>query len=253
MPSNTHVENLKRLERAAFKQFAACAKLRVVPGSLQQPRDPEPDILVEIVDSGPVAFELGRLNAPLESHRIALMDSGGQRFEEEVGRRSVGEQDQIAAFLADAQVILSPRAGYPDRELRLAARWVVDQLLSLPEGFEGPLEVSNAEGRAVLAAVEVIRAELPDVSRFSVMTADYARRADLGVLERKLKTRYVSSSAPIELLAYVDRSEFSFRGEIESATAIIEKLAPASVFRAVWLFEGLLSRATLAFRRDTLR
>ena len=252
MPSANHYEKVKRHERATFERFAGSAGLDIVPGTLQQPPDPAPDIVVELAGAGLVAFELGRLDTALEAHQLALMDSAAAVFEAEIGNLAPSEQDRVAAFLADGRIVVWPRAGYPNRELHCAAAWVIRQLLVLPWGFEGPIKISRGDARDVVESVTVLRleaAQLPDESRFSVMTGDYARRADVGVLERKLRTRY-KSPAPVELLAYIDRGEFSFAGELEAAIGSVVRLAPSSVFRAVWLFEGLLRKATLAFRRD---
>lgn len=252
MPAADHHEKMKRHERATFERFAASAGLTIVPGTLQQPPDPAPDILVELAGAGLVAFELGRLNTPLEAHQLALMDSAAAVFEAEIAKLAPSEQDRVSAFMEDGRIVVWPRAGYPNRELQRAAEWVIEQLLVLPWGFEGPLKISQGDARDVIESVTVLRletAELPDVSRFSVMTADYARPANLRVLERKLRSRY-ESHAPVELLAYIDRGEFSFAGELDVAIGSVVRLAPSSVFRAVWLFEGLLRKATLAFRRD---
>jgi hypothetical protein len=45
-------------ERAVFMEFAAVARLAVVPGSVESRRPREPDILCRIAGVGPVAFEL---------------------------------------------------------------------------------------------------------------------------------------------------------------------------------------------------
>jgi hypothetical protein len=251
MPPTDHYEKAKRHERATFERFAASARLTIVAGTLQQPADPAPDILAELTSAGLVAFELGRLNPPLDAHQLALMDSVTSILETELRNLAPTDQDRVAAFLEDGRIVVWPRPGFPNRDLRRAAAWVITQLLTLPWEFEGPLKVSHSDARDVLESVNVLRleaAKLPDQSHFSVITAGYSARGDLSVLERKLQTQYVSA-APIELLAYFDRGEFAFSGEIDEAVAVIDRLAPASVFSAVWLFEGLLHKATLAYRR----
>jgi hypothetical protein len=48
-------------ERAVFRDFAAAARLRIVPESVQSRPPPEPDILCAFQDGSCVAFELVRL------------------------------------------------------------------------------------------------------------------------------------------------------------------------------------------------
>jgi hypothetical protein len=89
MPAANHYEQVKRHERATFERFAASAGLAILPGTLQQPLDPAPDILVELAGAGLVAFELGRLNTPLEAHQLALMDSAAAVFEAEISNLAI--------------------------------------------------------------------------------------------------------------------------------------------------------------------
>jgi hypothetical protein len=51
-------------ERSIFLEFAAAAGLPVVPGSVRSRPTPEPDVLCEVADRGPVAFELVAPRAP---------------------------------------------------------------------------------------------------------------------------------------------------------------------------------------------
>jgi len=180
---------------------------------------------------------------------MKLMDTGDV-FERAVAALTMMEQQQIAMLLTEARVVIAPRAGFPQRELRKAAGEVAKSLLRLPWDFGGRVPLSS-DGCKALAYADVYRYEagdMPEVPRFCIMTGDYSRRADLSRLEQKLLTKY-ESQAPIDLLAYMDRSEFAFEGEIEAAREIVERLAPASVFRAVWLYEGLRNRTYLAYSR----
>lgn len=248
-----HDNRTKRLERLVFEHFVSAAELQTVADTLHQPPPPEPDILVNIVGRGFVAFELGRLNGKTEAHRNTTMDWAAEEFETEVESRDPASRIAINAFLADARIMVAPRDGHPNRELRSAARWVVDCILRSEPDFDGNLETHFPGIPDVLAYAQVLRYAdvfLPGAPRFNMMTGGYAQRANFHTLEEKLLGQY-TSAAPIELVAYMDRSHFAFSGETEEATRLIADLGSSSVFQAVWLYEALLGRATrLAIARE---
>jgi len=52
----------KKHEIGVFRRFAKVSGLPIIPESIEQPPEPEPDILCEIIGEGRVAFELTRID-----------------------------------------------------------------------------------------------------------------------------------------------------------------------------------------------
>lgn len=73
-------------ERAVFRNFAAAARLPVVPDSIESRSPPEPDILCEYIDGDRVAFEL-----------VELVDQGLAH----VTARALADPDDIRAVWFD--------------------------------------------------------------------------------------------------------------------------------------------------------
>jgi hypothetical protein len=56
------MDKKKRHELSVFRRFAKVSALPIIPESIEQPPEPEPDILCEISGEGRVAFELTRID-----------------------------------------------------------------------------------------------------------------------------------------------------------------------------------------------
>jgi hypothetical protein len=73
VPAARAPEAKRAHERWTFEAFCAAANLPLVPGSIEQPEPPAPDLVAEFAGAGRIAFELVRLNDPDQLIRLRLM------------------------------------------------------------------------------------------------------------------------------------------------------------------------------------
>ncbi len=235
-------EARKAREREVFERFATSAGLTTLPGTLLQPDPPQPDLSVEIRGVGRVAFELVRINDPVELTSLTLMTQTRRLLADEFARIAPAERHRaLSASLADADIKVS-FVGTPTlAERRKVLPFVWDMLEQLPAGFYGAVDLYDKNPPSIISLIHVARCRTAGAPVFGSMSVGYATPAAIDSLEVKLANTY-ASAAPLELLAYKELGEFSHLGEAEMVARSIQQALPSSQFRRVWVFEERLRR-----------
>jgi hypothetical protein len=70
----------KKHEIGVFRRFAQVSGLPILPESIEQPPEPEPDILCEIIGEGRVAFELTRIDDEAFHRKCVQMQERQRQF-----------------------------------------------------------------------------------------------------------------------------------------------------------------------------
>jgi hypothetical protein len=116
---------LTKVERELriFEALAPMIGYEVVPGSIQQPDPPQPDVLCEIVRVGPLAVELVAIDDPVTRTRINNMFGTRDAWNEAARQWAVPERLILDADLHDAHISaqFAEAAGIRDRTAALHA------------------------------------------------------------------------------------------------------------------------------------
>jgi len=225
----------RREERGIFEEFAASASLRVVPGSITQP-DP-PDILCQIEEIGPVAFELVQLDGRQELSRMSdFMDSG--HLWAEITRNL---EPEVRGRHSNVQIDVCFQSGSDQRMRRKIFSQMVARLKGLPAGFTGELFEANPAG---LDLAQLRRFEISDGPSIREVSASGPVGIDLTRIDTEVAKYKEGWGVRAELLAY-SRWGMPFSDQNTGAEEYLADRFPAGVFSRVWIFE-LTSRRIVA-------
>jgi hypothetical protein len=247
--SQSEVVDWKRAhERATFEAFCAAAELPLVPGPIQQPEPPAPDLIAEFKSLGPIAFELVRLNDPDHLTRSRLMQQMPGFLDRQFAALPPDRHKALTAKYIDGHIIVDFHGAATLAQRRRVLPYVWDVLEGLPDGHQGKVDLYGREPPAELAMIWINRITTDGRPRFRSQTVGYVLPLRVEGIERKLEKRY-DTQAPLELLAYIENGEMAHMADAARITEIVERLLPTSQFRRVWIFEGLLRRVGLCLTR----
>jgi hypothetical protein len=232
-------------ERAIFSDFVLGSGLRAQLSSIENREPPEPDIRCEIVDEGPIAFELAEVvNEALEqatSERVAAR----RAFRAQYAALSAEDRAQIEACLGGPPAVFAGFArGVPPDRWRRAVGPIRDILVGWARATSHD---RLAEGEIPVWRLPVVKTLLTDLAvrrshgepLFGAGEATLAVDATPRLLEKKFRKSY-RTDAPIELLAYYIAAppddEPKWRASVSEFLAF---RTPSSPFRRVWLYDSL--------------
>jgi hypothetical protein len=232
----------KRLgERRHFEMFCTAAELPLVPGSIEQPEPPAPDLVAEFQGMGRVAFELVRLNDPDHLTRFRLMQQMPGFLERQFAALPVERHQALTAKYIDAHIIVDFHGAATLAQRRRVLPYVWEVMEGLPDGYQGKVDLYGREPPAELSMIWINRIITGGRPWFRSQTAGFVLPLRVEEIERKLQKRY-DTEAPLELLAYVENGEVAHQSDVDQITEIVARLLPTSQFRRVWVYEGLLRR-----------
>ena len=217
-------------ERIIFQLFVTVAHLPVIPDSIRSEPSPAPDILCEIQERGPVAFELVEIVTP----SLVQEMENGKRLERAF-KSACERHSQIAVRFSDALIYVGFLKDISIRRRLSVVPEVVRELLQHSENPRGQIEVPP-KLRKVLAEISVTRG-VSDGPSFSSREMTKRTEEIFRQIEKKCKKKY-SSHHPIELLAYYisQPSPESFDWESEFHDYVI-KILPWCPFERVWVYD----------------
>lgn len=136
------------IERRKFEMLAPLVGWQVVPGSIQQPNPPQPDLLCDVGGVGPLAVELVSLDDPATRRRLQNMFNTNHAWACALNVWSPVQQRVLLAHLGDA--FITPQFhNEADVQARAQALYALQQLLFSNlsrRGRIGPDEIGNPLG-----------------------------------------------------------------------------------------------------------
>jgi len=224
-------------EKRIFGQFADACHLGIRPDSIEKRDPPEPDILCEIEEEGPAAFEMVEIIDKDLARRMRAHFELRKRLREHYESLEPGERADIRERVGDAKIAVTCDWSTSSRVWKQAIPSVMEILKLIDPSFEGEVDGESALRlpRGVSKVRIVRRANLqgplfsaPAAGSYSDLTVEAIR----GKLNRDYK-----SAAPVELLAYY---EFQLDSPSEILPPPLVKFLrgafPNDCFRRVWVF-----------------
>jgi hypothetical protein len=193
-------------ELRTFMALAPLVGIKVVPGSIIQDPPPSPDIQCDVEGLGHINFELVSLDDQHTNTRLSNMFSTQEAWSYSLSRLSPVDLARVQAEFADVFLSLNfeEAAGTRDRSAALSA--IQKELLSLPEGFSGPL-FSRTSMPSRLHAASVFRNKTTDGPHFNAPSAGSWLPPQLSKIGEKLKDKNYLFTGPLELFAYSPHDE----------------------------------------------
>jgi hypothetical protein len=218
-------------ERQIFELLASWAGLILVPNSIQQNNPPAPDIECQVQGFGPLAVELVALDDPETRTRLQNMHATDDAWKYALKKWPIAEQEKLCAECKDVFLVLriSNEAGTRDRTELM--RSIQEQLLTLPTGFTGDLnlchEVTVRRGKDITNGPQI-----------SAPSGGDWQMPQTSKIKEKLTVKTYRTSAPLELFAYSTHDEVD--AHINSLAMIDECVRmhlPSSQFQRVLVFD----------------
>jgi hypothetical protein len=225
------------IERRTFEALAPLIGWEIVPGSVQQPAPPQPDILCEVVERGPVAVELVSLDDEDTRLRLSNMFNTRDAWALALSRWPEDVQHRLRADLLNAYISLnfSEDLGTRDRAEVLRA---VQQVLSAAPNFAGAIAAESIGTPPGFHGAKVGRFDhIKDGPKFSAPSAGYWKPPQANKIAEKLSDKTYTPAAPLELFAYSPHDEPDGAvGSLEEIHAVVAKHLSGSQFRCVHVF-----------------
>jgi hypothetical protein len=224
------------IERRAFEALAPLIGWDVVPGSIQQPDPPQPDILCEVTGRGAVAVELVALDDDETRRRLAFMSSTRPAWDDAMAKWPAPEREVLQADLGDAYISLDffNDAG---RQARTAALYAVQGYLKAHPRFAGKIDPESLGEPDGFASAQVFRGSVSAGPHLSSPSGGSWQWPNLEKIVEKLRDKTYTTTAPLELFAYTLYDEADLH--MNSLPAIQDAVAqhlPGSQFGRVHVF-----------------
>lgn len=127
-------------ELRTFETLARVIDWKIVPGSIQQPPPPQPDILCEVVGRGPVAVELVSLDDEETNLRLSNMFSRRAAWARALSRWPEARQRRLRDDLQNAYVSLNVAEELGPRD-RAEILYILQQVLIERPKFSGAVSL----------------------------------------------------------------------------------------------------------------
>jgi len=243
-PTKAELEQEKKdHERQVFLDFCAAADIPIESDTLRQPAPPSPDVEVVVSNRGRVAFELVRLNHPLDLQSRSLLAKAQYRIDSAFDELEQARRDAIVSRFGDAIVTVGFAADTGAREREQALSFLWDALAEIPPGFRDEVPLYRKGAPPALTSIWVQRQQIGKGPWFRTISAGGAFPLQIAQLGRKLRRRYPVGSTPLELLAYIEQGEIQHLNAIDRIREELRACLSASTFNAVWIYEPMHFRA----------
>jgi hypothetical protein len=227
---NGHLDAKRQHEQETFNAFCEAAQLSVEAGSFRQPDPPAPDITVNLVDIGPVAFELVRLNDPDQLTRLNLMHQTPAFLDTALMNLDPEMQENFRSAYIDSVITVGFRGAVHLGDRRRALPFFWDTLLALPAGFSGQVDLWGKGAPEAIESIWVSRAITGGRPWFKTYTTGYVLPLVAERIAEKLSKRYICSE-PLELLAYVHWGELAHLGAADEISMVVNQRIEGSQWR----------------------
>lgn len=232
-PTNEELQQYE--EQQVFLEFVEYSCLEINVDSIESRRSPEPDIYCDSTDGKALAFELGELcdqefrlgyGTMLKSRE--LLRDGLDRLEPSVRQEFIRKYSD--AFIS---VQFVPGASLLRRDEVIVGlyEWLMRSGLASGELDESllPVELKGVVTRVVISRN---RPQLMIEPGFAFAVSPPTLR----VLEKKVRTQYLTDGRPIDLLLYSVHPFVSLENWLRVNEGGIRNELTGSKFRSVWIF-----------------
>jgi len=226
-------------ERRAFEALAPLIGWNVIPGSIQQPKPPEPDILCNVAGLGAMAVELTAIDDEDTRRRLSNFSRTDDTWLAALGTRAHDERRALDAALSDAHVH-ADFANQAGPKLRAAAFYRIQEFLSVNPGYDGWVvaeDIGSPQGFHEARVTRTAgRTDGPSVAAPSV--SGYIA-PQLEQIITKLTDKTYVTDRPLDLFAYAIYDEPDGRvGMLEAIKAAVGERLSGSKFQRVHLFHA---------------
>ena len=207
----------------------------VVPGTVQQPQPPKPDILCDVAGVGPLGVELVALDASTTRQRLSHMFDTQRAWTAAMSKRNKGEQAALQADLPQAHISVQFHE-MADFQTRATALYALQGFLLRNPGNTGRVNANDIGSPAGFESANIFRGGTMKGPHVTSSSAGYWSPPQVDNITKHLQTQY-EADAPLELLAYATHDEPD--GSIDSLDTIKAAVAqhlPCSQFRRVHVF-----------------
>jgi hypothetical protein len=232
-------------ERRHFEWFCQAAELPLIPGCIEQPEPPAPDIIAEFAGLGRIAFELVRLNDPDHLTRLRLLHQMPGFLDGQLAALQVERRQALTAKFRDAYITIDFQGAASLAQRRQAMPFVWDMLDAVPDDFRGAVDLYGKNPPAELSMIWVSRIKTDGRPYFRSQSIGYVLPLRPEEITGKLRKSYATDH-PLELLAYVENGEMAHLNAEREIREVVNRWLPGSQFRRVWVFEGLLRNVSLS-------
>lgn len=225
------------IECRIFKALAPLIGWEIVPGSVQQPAPPQPDILCEVVGRGVVAVELVSLDAEDTRVRMANMFNTRDAWGFALSRWPGELQQRLRADLLNAYISLNFLEDLGTRD-RARVLHVIQEVLLATPGFSGEITAESIGTPRGFHGARVGRFDhIKDGPKFSAPSVGFWKAPQVHKIAEKLSDKTYTPAAPMELFAYSPHDEPDGAvGSLEEIQAVIAEHLPGSQFQCVHVF-----------------
>jgi hypothetical protein len=231
-------------ELRVFNAFASAAGLQVRAGTVRTTLPPEPDIVCELVDSGPVAFELVEI---LDAD-LARLVNDQVRLQDALRDAATG-YDRLVNRFSDALIYVRFVRGTPVRQRERAIPRFLEFLGTLPENCKGDVNIPHTlELQQTVRSIRVSRGDFGPGPHFQVEAGSFIADPVLQRIAGKFAKRY-QTDRPVELLAFYElhpsRPQEMWIPDVGSYISANLRSSP---FSRVWIFD--VDERRVLFRSD---
>lgn len=222
-------------ERIIFRLFVEAAQLPVLSGSIRNEPPPAPDILCEIQERGPVAFELVEIVTPALVQEMENGQKLKKAFANEFNTACEGHPE-ITNQYRDTLIHVGFRKGTTIKNRLSVVPEVTDALLQHSENSREYIPVPP-KLRKVVCGISVHRG-VSDGPKFDLMDMTRGTEEIFEQIGTKCNNSY-SRNHPIELLAYYitqpSSDEFNWQSDFHD---YVLRILPDSPFKRVWVYDN---------------
>jgi hypothetical protein len=218
-------------ERIMFQLFIESALLPVKQGSIKSQPEPAPDILCEIQNRGPVAFELTEIVTPA----LAREFENGQRLKKAF-IEALDTRPELSLNFSDAVIYVGFKTDLILQKI-LAVPKVVEELVKQPKTIRGDIPIPKKLQKLV-SQISIDRGVV-DGPGFDLMNMTKRTQEIFRQIDKKCTAKY-SRDFPIELLAYyvTQPSSADFDWQSEEFNKFVRVRITNSPFERLWVFDN---------------
>jgi hypothetical protein len=241
-PNKAEVDK-KAAELRAFKLLAPLI-IDVILDSIQQPREPEPDILCECSRAGALAFELVALDAKADRQQHSVWDNTKDYWAQALAQRSPEQQNELRRRFADMHIVLSFNDTVSERDRSKDLTALQSLILSGRRDLNGDvinelIQIQAREGKPIRSLTSAgLYHGAADGPHITSMIGTSWSFPQTDLIKRKLSSKSYKPDRPLELMAYGIYSDPD--GHVNSLNQIkevVNSCFPNPLFSRVAIFD----------------
>jgi len=223
-------------EIAIFRAFTKVCDISINPNSIEKKRPPEPDIQCEVMENGPLAFELVEIIDRDFAHIFGKQVDTKTQLSRCHSNLPDEKRIPFDKIYSNALIFLKFENRCTLRQREKLFPVIIDHLLTLNEKFEGDTFKNTTECGEELRGIRISR------GHFSGPLFDSAAGGSIGdptvsTIYSKFKKTY-NSDHSVHLLAYIDLNPMVPEDMwLPSVAEFVKTSINQCQFEKVWIFD----------------